>query len=109
MTANNDNFTLACDALSNPVPVMGVGPSAMLCSLDHFERLAVYSAHMKVAHRHQELADEARAEAAKRGLLWQRCLKRAMLFDRQARVRFARAKIFLHNTQVQTCPPKTQN
>ena len=30
MTANNDSFTLACDAPTTPVPVMGVGSTALL-------------------------------------------------------------------------------
>lgn len=73
------------------------GASGGFGRLDNFELLAVYSAHMKIAKQYQEYADEARAKAGERGPLWQRWLKRAMIFDRQARERITRARMFLPN------------
>lgn len=74
-----------------------IGSGGGFGGLDHFEKLAIYSAHMKIANRDQSYADEARAKAAERGLLWQRWLKRAMIYDRRARERIKRARMFLPN------------
>jgi hypothetical protein len=37
MTANNDSFSLACDAQTVPVPVMGVGSTALLGSFSFYD------------------------------------------------------------------------
>lgn len=64
--------------------------------LSPLEISAVISAHEKQAENCDKQAREAREKAASRCILWQRWLKRAIVFERMARQHRDRAKEVAH-------------